>query len=198
MSRKIETTLRTIIPIPVDAAFTANPAGWLLDQAKIHNLTWLLAYADDGVIWGKAYSNTLWLSGQVKPIISPPLQGITLQQARLFASRAELLLWRDNDQWSARLITDGAGEKTWYYDEKQILWGNKRIEEESTEQYTVTADGEQGFRQVIPIPTTGPQFAQNKRPFYLKLRHYLSQDTNSGMYRVTLSRLTDLNVEDAQ
>lgn len=198
MSRKISTIASAITPVTVEAAFAVDPAGWLLAQAQTHQLKYLLAHADDGVIWGKVEPDSLWLSGNEKPAVSPPLRAATLQQARLFGSNAELMLWRVNDGWSARLITDSRDGDTLYYDEKQILWGNNRLKDESNDNYTVTADGEQGFRQIIPLPSVGEQFANKNRPFYLMVRHYLTRDETSGLYRVTLSRLTNLNVEDAK
>src|SRR5689334_18044010 len=78
---------------------------WLLEQALAYRLDYLLAHADDGVIWGKVVDHHLVVSSEVAPKISPALQWETLQTARLFGQPGELLGWRDPDHgWQTRLI----------------------------------------------------------------------------------------------
>lgn len=200
MSREIKTTTQTITPVPVDASFEREPAGWLLAAAKQYDPRYLLAHADDGVIWGRVEGNRLVLSGEVFKAVSPPLRAVTLQQARLFGPRAELLLWRDEEGWRARLVEDGNGRPARYYDEAQVLWGNNRQPESSTE-FTLVADGEMGHRHAVPLAVTGAQFSRSEhpyRPLRLTVRHYLTQDDESGLLTVRLSRLTHLYAEEAK
>lgn len=199
MSRKIAAITHRVKQITVDSAFDQAPAAWLLAQAQTYGLATLLAHADDGVIWGKVDNSQLKLSGDMFPQVSPPLRVITLQQVRLFSPQAELHLWRDEQGWQARLVQDEPGAESRYYDEAQILWGNFH-QPESTADFTLVADGEMGHRHAVPLGTSEAQFFRNPhpyRPLRLRVRHYLSHDDESGLLRVTLSRLVDLFTEEA-
>ena len=39
--------------------FQADPATWFADQGPMGDQTWLLAYAEDGVIWGRVEKGKL-------------------------------------------------------------------------------------------------------------------------------------------
>ena len=202
MDKQIIEISSKIIPITVDDTFADDPPAWVLAQSEAHGLTWLLAHADDGVIWGHVEDKQLRLSGEVEhfPQVSPPLRSVTLQQVRLFGPKAELMVWRAGTGWQARLIVDEDGEPVKTYDEAHMLWGNAR-QPESTNDFTLVADGEMGHHHALPLPTTGAQFTRHKRPyrpFRLAVRHYLSQDEASGLLRVNLSRLCNLYAEEAQ
>ena len=110
MKRKISSGRHHIESLSVQPIFESGIALALAEQARAYNLHWLLAHADDGVIWGEVRANGLHLSSDVFPQVSPPLRAITLQQARLFGPDAELFFWKDNAAWRARLIQDGKGE----------------------------------------------------------------------------------------
>lgn len=202
MDRQITEIASKVISITVDQTFDDDPPAWLLAQSEAHGLTWLLAHADDGVIWGRVADKQLQMSGEAEhfPEVSPPLRAITLQQVRLFGPQAELLMWRTETGWQARLIVDEDGEPVKSYDEAHMLWGNAR-QPESTADFTLVADGEMGHHHALPLPTSGAQFSRHERPyrpFRLAVRHYLSQDEASGLLRVSLSRLCDLYAEEAQ
>ncbi len=86
---------------------------WLAAQAVRYHLEFLLAHAEDGVIWGAFRDGVLVTADQritVAPL--PRLRLDRLQQCRAFGSVAELLLWRDADHWSARVIQDSGGKAT--------------------------------------------------------------------------------------
>src|SRR5262245_56060312 len=111
------TPSRAILPhparlIPVPTEDLQDVRGWLVAHAVRYGLRWLLAYMDDGVVWGRIDGERLVTSydvaqGTPASRYCPPLRGELLQQARLFARSGELLLWRDGDnQWQARLIED--------------------------------------------------------------------------------------------
>lgn len=171
---------------------------WLQKHGAQYDLKWLLAHADDGVIWGELRNKQLITSDSVAPEVSPPLRTETLQQARLFAEHAELLLWRDGDnQWHARLIRDAVeGENPTFteaIDEPQLLWGTHG---EHRNGFTLLRDGAQGLRHAVPMEL--PLGENNKtEPPRLWIRHYLQDDQN-GFTRIVASRLLDLKQEVAK
>ena len=176
-----------IQPIEVDESFSQAPDTWLMDQAQCHGLRYLLAHADDGVIWGRVDSDDLHtLHGIVTQ--SPQLRAVTLQQCRLFGPSGELLVWRDQTGWRARLATDSADSPTDRFDEDQLLWGTDV--ERSVDGFTLVRDGAQGMRHAVPIPVTKQQLEQ--RQLRLRVRHYIAYNEEDGEARVTLSRLVNL------
>jgi len=162
-------------------------AEWLPTQALDLELTTLLAHADDGVIWGRVQSGKLTTSHEVFDTVSPPLRAETLQQARLFGPRAELLLWRAGAGWGLRVIKDESGEEGEYYDEAQLLWGN--LWEQSRDGFTLVSEGRQGLRHAPPVDLASGDFDGEHHPLRLQVRHYLTTDPGTGLLRVTLSRL---------
>lgn len=168
---------------------------WLQGMAVANKLSWLLAHADDGVIWGRRDHDCLITSATVAPHVSPPLRLATLQCARLFASHAELLLWRDGENaWHARLIRDthSSAGATWQdtMDEPYLLWGTDT--QKLTQGFTLMTDGAQGLRHAVPIPVRGT-YDEEHRPLRLWVRHYL-QEEPTGFTRIATSRL--VNVEN--
>jgi len=189
MTRKIRDDCPAVAEL-LEPATIGNIRHWLEGQATVYKLTYLLAHADDGVIWGRVEHNQILTSDGIKPEVSPPLLVDTLQQARIFSPDAELLLWRDGDQaWHARLIRPPhAGEAPTFIeaiDEPQILWGThtKQLEDG----FTLMTDGAQGLCHVVPLTVNGSSDGQT-RPLRLLVRHYVRED-NSGFARIVASRL---------
>lgn len=176
-------------PSPDDAALRA----FLEEQASRHGLRWMLAHLDDGVLWGRweatglttgheAARETAGLQAYV-----PPLRALTLQQLRLFAPHAELLVWRDEDRaLRARLLHDVESGATadWdeCFDEAQILWGTYAHPLASG--FSLLEHGEQGLRHAVPCVLSG-----EIEPPRLRVRHYL---TRQGLARVDAGRLCEL------
>lgn len=188
MTRQIESTLTTLTSMqPPDRG--QNVRTWLESQvAGSTDTFYLLAHADDGVIWGRVEHGTLITAPETD--FSPALRLETLQSARLFNQIGEVLLWRDGEGvLCARTIVEGGGNSTEYFDENQILWGNQL--EVHDEIFTQVSDGVQGFRHIVPL--TGFR-AEGKRPLRLTIRHYLAED-NCGFVRVAYSRLVRLLAE---
>ncbi|MBI3950567.1 MAG: TIGR03984 family CRISPR-associated protein [Acidobacteria bacterium] len=184
---------------PITVGNIGDVKDWLQTQAAQYKLKWVLAHADDGVIWGKVDNGQLITSDAVASQVSPPLRLETLQTARLFALHAELLVWRDGDnQWHARLIRDAKnGEKVIWegaVDESQVLWGTDT--QSLAHGFTLMTDGAQGLRHAVPLEAKG-KFDEQSRPLRLWVRHYLDEDDN-GFARIVASRLFDLRMEGAK
>ncbi len=169
---------------------------WLVEQADAYKLKWLLAHADDGVIWGRIDGKQLITSHEaakkntVAEKACPELRVETLQQARLFTDHAELLLWRNGDNtWHARLIRDAQAEEkvNWdeSFDEPQLLWGTDGTT--LLHDFTLWEDGAQGLRHAVPVAR---QFTLDEEgqpmPPRLRVRHYLAKE---DFARVVASRL---------
>jgi CRISPR-associated protein (TIGR03984 family) len=189
---------------------------WFTEQAAalakiIGTADWyLLAHADDGVIWGKVAGGNLTMSdraiGDKHATLSPndtarteveaalktcaPLRRETLQQARLFCEKGELLVWRDGDnRFHARLLRDAQhGEASlWdeHFDEPQMLWGSSNHDTPLPHDFTLWSDGAQGLRHAMPLPPA-IDAQGNAAPPRLVVRHYISM---KGFARVEASRL---------
>jgi CRISPR-associated protein (TIGR03984 family) len=172
-----------------------------LKWADAYRFSYLLAHADDGVIWGHFSENTLVTSCEVAPkeadSICPDLDPVTLQQARLFGSESELLLWRTSDGWSARLIEDASKEiPTWTeaFDDRQLLWGTHG--RTVGKGFIYVRELGQGLRQVLPpvpgLPASDKEDRLTRWPC-LTVRHYISPLTpDHPEARIQASRLTGL------
>ncbi len=166
---------------------------WLEIQASKYQLNYLLAHAEDGVIWGKFQNGTLKTSDSVFPQLAK-LHLLTLQQCRIFGENSEVMLWRDDDKLKARLVEDTHLNKEEYISENQILWGTQA--EKISDGFTLVSDGSQGLRHAVPlidIPFNSNQ--KLYRPLRLCVRHYIDDDKETGLVRIYLSRLVNLTIE---
>ncbi len=199
--RKIKSHPARLEDVPLTANDLNDLRNWLQKQAKEHNLIYLLAHADDGVIWGKLQSDgTLKTSAEaaqgnsIAENICPPLRLRTLQQARLFGKDGELLLWRDGDNvFHARLIVDvkddGATRWKEAYDEPQLLWGTQSVALQDG--FTLLEDGAQGLRHAVPLQGLD----MTKQRVQLLVRHYLADE---DFARVSVSRLVTVEPCDLE
>lgn len=213
--RTLQAIAYEIEPIPAqtfDAGHTV--VGWL--NERLEGYDYLLAHADDGVIWGRVdETGHLKTSHEAFPHVSPPLTRITLQQLRLFGQNHELHLWRtEPGRFQGRVIRDKEPpqekkadeyrhekmdnqlDKYWgnCFDEPQILWGSRVQTYSKDEQFTLVVEGQQGLRHAVPQKVASHHFGTRqkpKHPLRLQLRHYLTQD-DSGQVRIYLSRLVDV------
>lgn len=175
--------------------FSEDPRTWLAQQAKERNLSFLLAHADDGVIWGQLQPDgSMKLSSEAfadpsqYPTTRVTLRIETLQQVRLFDSTGELLLWRTDTGFSARLIADDAKlPDNDCLDDSHWLWGWLGDEGREAGGFTFLFEGKQGLVHAPPI--TGLE--KNGR-VQLKLRHYIAKDDQNGQAYICGSRLTGL------
>ncbi|MBV6392017.1 MAG: hypothetical protein KPEEDBHJ_01234 [Anaerolineales bacterium] len=160
----------------------ANPLVNLGDHTVKEKYQYLLAYADDGVIWGHVKGGTLKLS-------SPPeLRLETLRELRLFGEKSEWHVWRVEDQWYACTVTDDEGESTKAFDEQYILWGTDPVEgETSRDGFYPVQEADLGIMHTPPI-----EMKNGRHTLKLSVRHYLGHDETGSVY-VKLSRLMGLS-----
>lgn len=175
---------------------------WLETKAtdKDKNYQYLLAHADDGVIWGYVKDGELKTSYEAFPQISPPLIPVTLQQLRLFGKHSELHLWRTAPgQFVGRVIRDKVDDiHGKCFDEYQILWGDRWRDCQNG--FTLVVEGQRGLRHAFPqeVKNDPKYFGTRKNPKHslrLKLRHYIIHDEETGQARVYLSRLVGVSVD---
>lgn len=170
---------------------------WLEKQAIQFNFNYLLAHADDGVIWGKFRDGNLITADSVFPQFAK-LRKSTLQQCRIFGETAEVMLWKIEDgenRFKARCIKDEHLKTEDYICENQILWGNHGEEKEG---FTLLWDGKQGLKHAVPFTEIEIEAEGKLRHLVrLQVRHYIDYD-DAGVARIYLSRLVGLTAEDIE
>lgn len=170
-----------------------SPVGWLKNNWTNKEEGWLLAFLDDGLIWGKMLDGKIEFS-TVKGESVAELKADRLQQVSLFDKTAELRLWKEKTNWNVCKISDidpinGEGES---FDEKYILWGN--CFEQKSKHFSIASDGQQGLKHAVPLINIASG-ELSERPLYLKVRNYIGyQDENKEAY-VKASRLVALGVK---
>ncbi|HEY9803121.1 MAG TPA: CRISPR-associated protein Csx19 [Leptolyngbyaceae cyanobacterium] len=175
---------------------TINLRKWLKAkvQSSEYNLKYLLAHAEDGVIWGNFDSQGNLITATEPENLFPEYQlpvfrYETLQQCRVFGDNTEIMFWRTDDGLRAIAIKDN--QNTEYITEKHILWGTQA--EQVKDNFTLVSDGSQGLRHAVPL--TGIEFNPNQtlhRPLHLEVRNYIDDDETTGLARIYLSRLVSL------
>lgn len=173
---------------------------WLAKQMNAGR-GWLLAHADDGVIWGRWESGELITSHDIASDISPELRLVTLQQAFLFGEQDEVRLWREDESWCARRIdgrSDAGGDKAnECFDERQVLWGTEAHYIDRTRKFThVREKSQQGMDHVVPVVVDSDELRQRK--LRLRIRHYFDYDSATGEARIALSRLVGLETGEQE
>lgn len=176
---------------------------WIEKQAKDWQLNYLLAHAEDGVIWGRFDNSKLTTTDEIfdKNIFGvdlPVLRLSTLQQCRIFGEKAEILLWQTESGWESRIIQDNP--EVDHIQEWQVLWGTqkeigKNGKDGEKDGFTLLSDGSQGLKHAVPISVNENYFSKDKqklhRPVRLLVQHYIDYD-DSGIARIYLSRLVNL------
>lgn len=167
---------------------------WIEEQTKLNQLTYLLAHADDGVIWGKFQDGKLITTTEPVELFPkcdfPLLREETLQQCRIFGHKSEVMIWKTDGGFKARLIQDDNLKNDYYITENQILWGTHG--EKHQEGFTLLWDGSQGLEHAVPFTHIElEEKGKLKNKVRLIVRHYIDYD-DSGVARIYLSRLVDL------
>lgn len=173
-----------------DVNSTQSLESWLAEQIAQYDLAWLLLHSELGVVWGERRDNALVFS-------TPGIMLVwdTLQEARLFGKNGELYVWNGPQGWRARYINDLVDISEEWFDQDQLLWGN-RAETSVTANtgFVAVAEGSQGIVHLPPIDTSLPVYrdagqAQSTTDrARLKVRHYMYED-DAGVQRVGYSRL---------
>ncbi len=181
-TREIENKPYTISEV----AIISDPLAEMKKEAAGGKYEFLLAHAHDGVIWGVFNSGAFTLSSDegAFPEISPLLRNNTLCELRLFGKEAEWFVWRTENGWNARTITDNAGESGDTFVEKFILWGTESDAEPKAGFHPVR-ESDLGIQHTPPVPF------KNRHQTKIVVRHYLDYDPAGAAY-IKLSRLVDL------
>lgn len=156
---------------------------WITEQMKNYGPT-LLAFADDGVIWGKLVSGTLKIAPD-----APGLSEKTLQQASVFGADCEVRLFRDEmGDWKVVRLVD-AGE---WFPESQVLWGNEAAGP-AEDGFIYASEYRAGIPgQWLPLEET---FGSD-RCARLEVHHLVEYDGDTGEARIAASRLAGLSVSE--
>lgn len=170
----------------VPSTFSDDPQAWLVQQAGEHGLDTLLVFADDGVIWGCVENGVLALAGAAYPEVAVALRTSTLQQARLFGPGGELMLWKDDGTFRARLITETAEDAAGHLDQNYQLWG-RGIKARSG--FILMEEGQEGLYHAPP----GKDGVG--RRMQLTVRHYIAEDEDGQAY-INASRLVELKTTE--
>ncbi|MEZ4622950.1 MAG: CRISPR-associated protein Csx19 [Caldilineaceae bacterium] len=175
-------------------SFQSDPAAWFAQQESLGDDTWLLAYAEDGAIWGKLSKGTLALA----PANSPMLSANTLLEARLFGAQGEVHIWRTNEGFNAYRITD-VPEENGAFDETQRLWGTES--EGAADGFTHLVDGQEELRHTMPIEIPRNFFTKRHPRFHpalIQTRHYFAINQETGVTSIALSRLVSVQSESLE
>lgn len=158
----------------------SNPVDMLNAQAASADYKFLLAFALDGVIWGRVENGNL-TTDTTK--FAPELRAENLLEARLFGEQGELYIWQTDGIWHSRKLTEGTGENHPYYDEKAILWGTDiDRDKDAVNGFIPVREGDLGQRHSLPIPFVEKYKAK------ITVRHYVDFD-DMGAAFVAISRL---------
>ncbi|AFZ28132.1 CRISPR-associated protein, TIGR03984 family [Cylindrospermum stagnale PCC 7417] len=184
---------------------------WLQKEAKEYQFKYLLAYAEDGIIWGhfdedenyKIITADIVFHKNNFAVDFANLRLLTLQQCRIFGENGEILLWKSHKNWQARLIKDNPSIE--YIHEEQILWGTqiekgKNGEDGEKHGFTLLSDGSQGLKHAVPLTSLSSYFSPTDkkklyRPVRLVINHYIKYDDETGIARIFLSRLVSLKAK---
>lgn len=167
--------------------FEQDPVNWLTKAGIAYG--WIIAYADDGLIWGRMENGAMKLSNDIFPKISPKFRCKTLQQIRLFNKKCELHIWRKEGKFEGCLINDTGKEMA--FCEDYIMSGTKS--EEIKDGFTLLSDGVQGLRHAVPLEVNIEDCDDDHltRPMRLKVKNYISYDEDGQAY-ISAGRMVDV------
>jgi CRISPR-associated protein (TIGR03984 family) len=174
---------------------------WIIDGKNEgitgNRLYFLLAHCYDGVCWGRLNSDETWLlSSQVFEGVGTGISESNLLELRLFGNEQEILIWRSQQGFLGRVLSDKIVGGDNYKpcrpdDESRILLGNIFVKAEKGFTQIMTA---RRLQQAVPIECTAEDFRDQSWPLRLELRHYFEQDERTGMVRVAASRLKNVKM----
>lgn len=190
-----QNTAQAFLAIPTDFVCQTNSdlVGWLIQHCnEVGSQCWLLAYADDGVIWGKIDDHKMVTAADVfnteYPGAFPVLNMDKLQKASLFGERAEIRLFRRNGSWSAlRIEENPAADESDSFVRSYLLWGN-RVKARK-DGWTWVEDGQLGIHQALPLEITDKI---SHRIMRIDIRYYIDYEKDHGQALIAAKRLCNL------
>jgi CRISPR-associated protein (TIGR03984 family) len=173
---------------------------WLNEKVQEHKLKYLLAHAEDGVIWGNFDSqcNLITSDEPIKLFPKwqfPAFRYETLQQCRVFCETVEIMFWKTDEGLKARIIKDKHLKQQEYITEYQILLGTHG-EKNEDRSFTLLWDSKQGLKHAVPftdIVLEKDGVLKNK--VRLKVNHYIDYN-DAGVAHIYLSRLVNLTAKE--
>ena len=199
--RNLDDFVNDVVPPQDDTAVAA----WIETQMGQGERPFLLAHTDDGVVWGRWDGKALRTSHEIavgtdSEGISPPLEGIMLQQAFVFGEHSEIRLFHNElGNWAAKEIREGTDADMIV--ESQLLSGNNVIREWPQQEFTHLRDKvQQGLDQIVPLLVSQTQIDDETRPLRARLRlhHFITYDADSGEARIGLSRLVNVYLDSEE
>lgn len=181
-----------ISPVENLDGFTVDARAWVEKKSGAGAHAWLLAYADDGFIWGELTTDKLVLAKDIFAGAGADLEPQTLQHLYIFNEAVEIHIWRGEESFRGARMADGPDSKTESFDNDLLLWGTK-IYAGPTAGFTWMEDGVQGLRHAVPLEVDPQMLNEGRlaRPLQLKIRQYLNYD-GSGQAYVQAVRLVKL------
>lgn len=186
MSEQIPFLERDVSTVETDLEAWLHDAGnWVRAQTQDNAPAYLLAHADDGIIWGQISDAGFSRTGAA-------LDKETLLDARVFGEGAEILLWcvrREGGkrEWRARAIHDNAALDS--FSETYWLWGVPDTTTAVPVGFTALIEKkQQGMRHAPPIAGLGKADRAG-----LVVKHYVAYD-DVGQAYVAQSRLAGLTI----
>jgi CRISPR-associated protein (TIGR03984 family) len=165
------------------------------------SFNYLLTHCSDGVTWGRwDVAKKCWHLGcNVFHNNCPQPQDHNILELRLFGPEQELFIWKTISGFSGRIVSDnytGNKDPLAPCEEKRILRAN-RVLDDAKSGFTRVGDGT-GAEQVVPFTLDKDIFGEENHyryPLRLKVKHYFSEDDETGAVRVTVTRLVSVYLE---
>ena len=150
---------------------------------------WILGHVTGGVIWGKLISEKIILACDADTSFGPPLNVPALLDMRVFSPDQELRIWKTGMKLKGRLVKEAPEqEKCFACDEHQIFLSAHRMDSAVCEGVTFSrVRGPSGQIQSLPVDWNG-----KKQKYRLKVRHYFKVSEDTGMLKISESRLLDV------
>ena len=167
--------------------------GWIKQQADKDLRPYLLAFCEDGVVWG-GFVNGVFQTSEGMGNISPRLTSAILHEAHVFGAQEEIRLFKDGaGNWVVKQITDNDKD---VIVESQVLWGSRAYEPQNG--FTRVFDARQkGLDHFIPLEVANSRIdpdASGSECLRLEVHHLVEYDEQTGEARIALSRLAGLSI----
>lgn len=168
--------------------FCDNPLNWFMDQPSVGDFSWLLAYADDGVVWGKICNGKLMIANNIFGESFPKMNTKKIHFVRFFGHLAEIRVFQKDSIFSAVRLEDEPNDKLSFI-RSYFLWGNSV--RDVKDGWTFVEEGQHGIFQAIPIEI--PHLNDNKTTrLKIRIRYYLDFEKEHGQAKVVGNRFVGI------